>query len=37
MGVEDRYKKKQEEKKQNTSATRVYNGVESRFAAFLAR
>ena len=33
MGVEDRYKKKQEEKKQNTSATSVYNGVESRFAA----
>ena len=33
MGVEDRYKKKQEEKKQNGSASGVYNGVESRFAA----
>ena len=33
MGVEDRYKKKQEEKKQNTSVGNVYNGVESRFAA----
>ena len=33
MGVEDRYKKKQEEKQQNGSASGVYNGVESRFAA----